>query len=305
MMNNLASFIIRQQKSGSTAVGRGLKEVKLGPIRALHVSVISYNKSPFASLDTFLRRHIGPSDKDIQEKMLPATGFKSLDDLIDATVPEKIRIKKMSVSGGDKGEAEMLEEFKQLMSKNKVYKTFIGAGYYNTHTPLVILRNIIENPLWYTPYTPYQAEISQGRLEMLLNYQTMVADLTKMDISNASLLDEATAAAEAMALCVNIRAKKEQNVFLISSDVHPQTIAVVKTRAKPLGITVRKAHHSTFDFKAGDVCGILLQYPATSGRVEDLKALTIKLMEQVLTLLSLLISLLLLCSPLLVNGVLM
>eukprot|EP00456_Euglypha_rotunda_P019423 TRINITY_DN17199_c0_g1_i2.p1 TRINITY_DN17199_c0_g1~~TRINITY_DN17199_c0_g1_i2.p1 ORF type:complete len:841 (-),score=126.18 TRINITY_DN17199_c0_g1_i2:12-2426(-) len=161
------------------------------------------------------------------------------------------------------------------MSKNKMFRSHIGAGYYGTITPNVILRNMLENPAWYTPYTPYQAEISQGRLEMLLNFQTMVSDLTGLPVSNASLLDEATAAAEAMNLSLNT-AKKGANVFLVSSDVHPQTIAVIKTRAMGIGIKVKVVQSNDFDFKEENVCGILIQYPASSGKIEDFKDLTSK-----------------------------
>ena len=158
-----------------------------------------------------------------------------------------------------------------MASRNEVYKSYIGMGYYNTHVPPVILRNVLENPGWYTQYTPYQAEIAQGRLESLLNFQTMVAELTGMQISNASLLDEATAAAEAMTMCSAIaRGKKPK--FLVSSNVHPQTLAVCQTRADGLGLQAVVADEGAFEFSK-DVCGILLQYPATDGSIHDYRAL--------------------------------
>jgi glycine dehydrogenase len=179
--------------------------------------------------DGFVNRHIGPTEDADVKKMLKVIGYNSLDALIDATVPASIRIARPLQLDGPKGEAETLAEFKEMMSANKVFKSYLGAGYFNTITPPVILRNIIENPAWYTPYTPYQAEIAQGRLEMLLNFQTMICDLTGFPVANASLLDEATAAAEAMTMCFN-SGKDAQNVLLVSSDVNPATLAVLRTR---------------------------------------------------------------------------
>jgi glycine dehydrogenase len=169
------------------------------------------------------------------------------------------------------GEQEALADLKSIMSQNQVFRSHIGAGYYPNFTPTVILRNILENPGWYTPYTPYQAEVAQGRLEMLLNYQTMISDLTGLPVSNASLLDEATAAAEAMNMCMNSTTHKKRKVFYVSEQVFEQTIAVLKTRALGVGIEVRVAHHTKFDYSKDDVFGVLLQYPAQDGTVENLK----------------------------------
>jgi glycine dehydrogenase len=220
-----------------------------------------------AAFESFVPRHIGPSQADI-EKMVAAIGFNSLDDLIDATIPEKIRFRKALDLGSGKAEQEVLAEFRAMAARNKVYRSFIGMGYADTVTPPVIQRNIIENPAWYTAYTPYQAEIAQGRLEALLNFQTVVMDLTAMQIANASLLDEGTAAAEAMTMSYGIRGTEGKEVFFVAENCHPQTIDVVKTRASVRGITVRVG-----DANAGnigeDVFGVLLQYPATDGAVID------------------------------------
>ncbi|KAF8400987.1 hypothetical protein HHK36_014290 [Tetracentron sinense] len=219
--------------------------------------------------DTFPRRHNSATPQE-QAKMAESCGFPNLDSLIDATVPKSIRIESMKFSKFDEGltESQMIEHMKMLASKNKVFKSFIGMGYYNTFVPPVILRNIMENPGWYTQYTPYQAEISQGRLESLLNYQTMISDLTGLPMSNASLLDEGTAAAEAMAMCNNIQ-KWKKKTFLIASNCHPQTIDVCKTRADGFDLKVVTADLKDFDYKSGDVCGVLVQYPGTEGEVLD------------------------------------
>lgn len=219
--------------------------------------------------DTFPRRHNSATPED-QTKMAEVCGFPSLDSLIDATVPKSIRIEKMEFSKFDEGltENQMLEHMKKLASKNKVFKSFIGMGYYNTSVPPVILRNIMENPGWYTQYTPYQAEISQGRLESLLNYQTVITDLTGLPMSNASLLDEGTAAAEAMAMCNNIQ-KGKKKTFIIASNCHPQTIDVCKTRADGFDLKIVVADLKDFDYKSGDVCGVLVQYPGTEGELLD------------------------------------
>jgi len=162
----------------------------------------------------------------------------------------------------------MIQHMVDLASKNKVFKSFIGMGYYNTHVPTVILRNIMENPAWYTQYTPYQAEISQGRLESLLNFQTVITDLTGLPMSNASLLDEGTAAAEAMAMCNNIL-KGKKKTFVIASNCHPQTIDVCKTRADGFDLKVVTSDLKDIDYSSGDVCGVLVQYPGTEGEVLD------------------------------------
>ena len=182
--------------------------------------------------------------------MLDVIGYPSLDALIDATVPAAIRTATPLLDLPPQGETEALHAFVDLMSANELYRSYIGLGYYDTITPPVILRNLIENPAWYTPYTPYQAEIAQGRLEMLLNFQTMVSDLTGLPVSNSSLLDEATAAAEAMNMCYNASSKRKK-AFLVSSDVHPQTVAVLQTRARGVDIEVRVQKETDFDLTAG------------------------------------------------------
>jgi glycine dehydrogenase len=213
----------------------------------------------------FIRRHIGPSEKD-QSKMLSELGFKSLDDLISKTVPENILLKEELDIGEPNSEYEALRKLKAISKKNKIHSNFIGMGYYGTFTPYVILRNILENPGWYTSYTPYQPEVAQGRLEMLLNFQQMICDFTGMDISNASLLDEGTAAAEAVGLSYRL-CKNDSNIVFVSKDCHPQTIDVIKTRAEPLGLTVVIGDENS-EIKEDIVCGIL-QYPGTLGDIKD------------------------------------
>jgi glycine dehydrogenase len=239
--------------------------------------------SIFAPSDTFLHRHLGPSESDIQE-MLESLGYSSLEAFTDAVVPASIRMKQgLKIDTGvstshARGEAELLSQLKGIAGKNQVFRSMIGTGYFDTITPGVILRNIMENPGWYTQYTPYQAEIAQGRLEALLNFQTMVSDLTGLPLAGASLLDEATAAAEAMAMAWSIAGAREgtKHAFLVSDTCHPQTIEVCKTRASGLGMTVRVVAPTKMDFAAGDVCGILLQYPNTFGAIEDYRELCAK-----------------------------
>ncbi|MFZ3504892.1 aminomethyl-transferring glycine dehydrogenase [Vibrio harveyi] len=214
----------------------------------------------------FVARHNGPNKSD-QQKMLEAINAVSLDALIDETVPAQIHLEQPMSLAEAKSEADMLAAMRKFADQNQVKRTFIGQGYYNTFTPNVILRNVMENPGWYTAYTPYQPEISQGRLEALLNYQQMVMDLTGMEIANASLLDEATAAAEAMTLCKRA-GKSKSNVFFVADDVHPQTIEVVKTRAKFIGFEVLVG--SLESLPEQDVFGALVQYPGTTGEVRDL-----------------------------------
>jgi glycine dehydrogenase len=214
----------------------------------------------------FARRHLGP-DAAETDAMLDAVGFESLDALVDAAVPSSIRMKGMLDLPDPLPEAALLVRLRDIASKNKVLRSYIGMGYHGTVVPGVILRNIMENPGWYTQYTPYQAEISQGRLEALLNFQTMVMDLTGLEIANASLLDEGTAAAEAMHLAY-AEARGKADVFLVSELCHPQTIDVVRTRAGSLGIEVVVGDHGAFQF-GERVFGVLLQYPATDGRVLD------------------------------------
>lgn len=216
--------------------------------------------------DRFLNRHIGPSSVDIEE-MLTYLGFKTLSDFSKSIIPNAIiSHNKMNIPSAI-SESEALIKLHSLASKNIVNKNFLGHGYFGTKTPLVIKRNILENPGWYTQYTPYQAEIAQGRLEALLNFQTMVSDLTGMEIANASLLDEATAAAEAMSMACNVLRGK-RSTFLVSDLVNLQTINVIKTRAEPLNIKVLVSSHLDFDFN-DDVFGLLLQYPANDGSIED------------------------------------
>lgn len=221
------------------------------------------------SNEEFIPRHNGP-DLDEQSVMLKAIGAESIDALIEQTVPENIRLPGEMALAEPMGEAEMLAHLKSIASKNIINRSFIGQGYYGTHVPNVILRNVMENPGWYTAYTPYQPEIAQGRLEALLNYQQMVMDLTGMELANASLLDEATAAAEAMSLCKRA-GKSKSNVFFVSDDVHPQTLDVVKTRAEYFGFELLVAPSS--DLANVDVFGALLQYPGTTGEVQDLSEL--------------------------------
>ena len=218
-----------------------------------------------SSQKDFIKRHIGPSQED-QQKMLSELGFKSLDDLISSTVPEKILLKEDLGIGEPNSEYEALRKLKGISKQNRIYSNFIGMGYYGTYTPYVILRNILENPGWYTSYTPYQPEVAQGRLEMLLNFQQMIIDFTGLDIANASLLDEGTAAAEAVGLSYRI-CKNDSNIVFVSKDCHPQTIDVIKTRAEPLGLTVLVGDEDT-DINDDIVCGIL-QYPGTLGDIKD------------------------------------
>ncbi len=221
--------------------------------------------------DTFVRRHLGSPEAEIRQ-MLDTIGADSLDTLVGETVPESIRLSErfaLSWLPDDRppGERETLELLRGIAGKNRVFRSFLGMGYYGCLVPGVIQRNILENPGWYTQYTPYQAEISQGRLEALLNYQTMVADLTGLPMSNASLLDEGTAAAEAMHMCAGSSGVADGSVFLVADDCHPQTIEVVKTRASALGVEVRVGDPEGFDFK--DAFGVLVQYPSTDGRIRD------------------------------------
>src|SRR5438270_7084886 len=214
----------------------------------------------FAWSDRFVHRHIGPNQSDIGQ-MLETCGFKTLEALIEMAVPSQIRLRKPLNLPASRSEHGLLGELRTIASQNRLFRSFIGMGYHDTITPPVIQRNILENPGWYTQYTPYQAEISQGRLEALLNFQTMVSDLTGMEISNASLLDEATAAAEAMhmlhALSPITAEVDRGGLFLVASACHPQTIEVVRTRAKPLGVEVRVGDPETFDFARDKAFGLL------------------------------------------------
>lgn len=260
------------------------------------------------SLDSFPRRHNGQVDLETPgqaasiQDMLKTVGMSSVEQLISNIVPASIfnnnGLKDLDKKFGFKknaskvdGEHDVLQEFREkYANKNKIYKSYLGMGYYNTLTPNVILRNVLESPAWYTPYTPYQAEISQGRLESLLNYQTMVADLTGMQFSNASLLDEGTAAAEAVNMSYNIfltnhksLAKENKKIaFVVSNLVHPQTIDVIKTRAEPFDIHIEVVEDVfAVDYlrKELPICGVLVQYPNTQGNVEDFTNLVKKVHE--------------------------
>ena len=220
---------------------------------------------PLAHPDQFVRRHIGPNAAETSE-MLALLGHKTLDGLIDAAVPRKIRLGKKLNLPAARSEHDALAELRRIANESKVFRSFIGQGYYDTITPPVIQRNVLENPGWYTQYTPYQAEISQGRLEALLNFQTMVTDLTALDIANASMLDEATAAAEAMTM--SLRLRDGRNIFFVSETCHPQNIEVVRARAKALGIEIVVGNHETFAFSE-KVFGALVQYPDTFGAIHD------------------------------------
>ncbi|CAM9892044.1 unnamed protein product [Pylaiella littoralis] len=231
----------------------------------------------FAGKDTFARRHIGPSDADV-EVMMKAVGVTSLDNLVDRTVPHSIRLDKPLDLDDAMTESEALDAIRKIANKNQVMKNFIGMGYSETTVPPVILRNMLENPGWYTAYTPYQAEISQGRLQSLLNFQTMVADLTGMDMSNASLLDEATAAAEAMSMCNGLKNGKRKK-FFVSEDCHPQTIALVQTRGSAINLDIVVGDPRAADFTCKGYSGALIQYPNTYGDVNNPEAFVKKAHE--------------------------
>jgi glycine dehydrogenase len=223
-----------------------------------------------APTDKFAHRHIGP-DAAEQMQMLAAVGFDSLDALINQAVPKAIRLERALELRPAQSEFEALRQLRAIAQQNQVFRSYIGLGYHDCVTPPVIQRNILENPGWYTQYTPYQAEISQGRLEMLLNFQTMICDLTGLEISNASVLDEATAAAEAMMLCHRVKEAEHRNTFFIADHCHPQTIEIVHTRAKALGIETIVGDFATFAPDA-KTCGVLVQYPATDGTIHDFSA---------------------------------
>jgi len=218
--------------------------------------------------DAFVSRHIGPNDDEIAQ-MLRVVGHDSLDAMTDAIVPGSIRSAGALALPPPMTEVDALAKIRAIADRNTVFRSFIGQGYYGTHVPNVILRNVLENPAWYTAYTPYQAEISQGRMEALINFQTMLTDLTGMEIANASLLDEATAAAEAMTLAKR-SAKSKSNVFFVSGNVFPQTLEVLRTRAGSLGIELHVGDDA--DAATVDSYGVLLQYPDGFGRINDYRA---------------------------------
>jgi glycine dehydrogenase len=239
-------------------------------------------KVTYHNLEKFQNRQIGPNEVE-RDEMLKEIGCQSLDQLMDETIPGKIRLTEPLKIPQAMQEYQFLELARRLARKNKIYKSFIGLGYYDTITPSVILRNIFENPGWYTQYTPYQAEIAQGRLEALLNFQTMVSDLTGMEIANASLLDEATAAAEAMTMLFRLRSRDkvaaEANVFFVSETCFPQTIDVLKTRAEPMGIELEIGDHTQFEF-GEKTFGAIVQYPAEDGAIYDYRQFITKAHEQ-------------------------
>ncbi|HLP78047.1 MAG TPA: glycine dehydrogenase (aminomethyl-transferring), partial [Candidatus Paceibacterota bacterium] len=207
--------------------------------------------------DQFVRRHIGPNSAEAAA-MLKVIGYDSVDTLADVAVPKQIRLNKSLNLPAARSEFDALAELRSIAAQNQVFRSFIGQGYYDTVTPPVIQRNVLENPGWYTQYTPYQAEISQGRLEALLNFQTMVIDLTAMDIANASMLDEATAAAEAMMMSHRFKGSETKKVFFISETCHPQTIEVAQARAAALGVETVVGKHESFEFTEA-VFGVLVQ----------------------------------------------
>jgi glycine dehydrogenase len=228
--------------------------------------------SNFSPLDTFAPRHIGPRGDDVAA-MLKEVDAASIDQLIDQAIPASIRLKGPLNLPAAESESTYLARLKTIAKKNKVFRSFIGLGYNDTLTPNVIKRCVFENPGWYTPYTPYQAEIAQGRLESLLNFQTMVCDLTGMAVANASLLDEGTAAGEAMALLHRVQGKKlgdAVGTFLVSDRCFPQTIEVLRSRAEPLGIELKIGPVDQMPLEAPGVFGALVQYPDEQGRLDDL-----------------------------------
>eukprot|EP01041_Mallomonas_annulata_P005028 gene5028-10070_t len=253
---------------------QSISRINRGVGKCLKGSVFQYrslSSDIFLPNDQFLLRHVGSQGKD-KEEMLRTIGFKNVDELVDATVPKSIRMSQPLNLDPPMSESEALSKLKAIMSKNQVKKSFIGMGYYETLVPGVIQRNVLENPGWYTAYTPYQAEIAQGRLQSLLNFQTMVTDLTGLPLSNASLLDEATAAAEAMTMCYSLKNQKKKK-FFVDEDCHPQNIALAVTRGEALGMVVEVGSAETETSRAkltsGEYCGVLIQNPGTSGAVKD------------------------------------
>jgi glycine dehydrogenase len=260
-------------------------------------TTIKHVESGISDGDSFVSRHVGPRDSEVSD-MLSTLGYSSLDELIDATIPERIRARTALALPAPSTETEVLAQLRTMAAKNRISRSFIGLGYSDCVTPPVIQRNILENPGWYTAYTPYQAEIAQGRLEALLNFQTVIIDLTGLEIANASLLDEATAAAEAMTMSYAVKGKSGKETFLVASECHPQTIEVVKTRAEARGISVRVSSFRDFDFGA-DVFGVLVQYPTSNGAVHDYRPLCEKAhaADALVTVAADLLSLVLLVAP--------
>ena len=227
--------------------------------------------------DAFIARHIGP-DEQAQQQMLHSLGVASLSELITQTVPADILLSRPPVSLPAADEPQALQELKRIAAQNQIFRSFIGMGYSNTVTPPVILRNVLENPAWYTAYTPYQPEVAQGRLEALLNFQQLTLDLTGLDVASASLLDEATAAAEAMAMSARVCKRKGAQQFWVLDDIHPQTLGVLQTRAEGLGISLQRGSLDALmaleRSERATLCGVLVQYPASSGDIPDLAALS-------------------------------
>ena len=219
--------------------------------------------------DKFVKRHIGPNNDEINE-MLKVIGVNSTDELIDQTIPKQIRLNKKLDLGKTLSEYQFLEGLREIAGKNQVFKSYIGMGYNHTITPAVIQRNILENPGWYTQYTPYQAEIAQGRLEALMNFQTAVIDLTGLPIANASLLDEGTAAAEAMSMFHSLRSNKNADTIFVSNECFAQTIDVIKTRAESQNIKVQIGDHKNLKL-TDEIFAVVVQYPSESGEVYDFR----------------------------------
>ncbi|BFM40870.1 aminomethyl-transferring glycine dehydrogenase [Synechocystis sp. LKSZ1] len=240
----------------------------VAPLPLTFVSPDVTKAEPLATAD-FVRRHLGPNEAD-QAKMLAFLDLENLDQLVQKTIPPSIALQQPLELPAPQSEAQALTQLKAIAAQNQIFRSYLGQGYYNTITPPVIQRNILENPGWYTAYTPYQAEIAQGRLEALLNFQTMIVELTGLEIANASLLDEGTAAAEAMSLSYGV-SKSQSHTFFVSAHCHPQTLAVLQTRANPLGIELLITDHREFDFST-PIFGALLQYPATDGAIYDYRA---------------------------------
>src|SRR5690554_6785841 len=258
-----------------------------------------FRRAPLTELahhDAFIARHIGP-DSNETNTMLQTLGLQCVNELIEKTVPAKIRLREDMDLEDALSEAEALAQLKAIASKNRIFKSYIGMGYHDTLVPNVIFRNVLENPGWYTAYTPYHPEIAQGRLEGLLNFQQMIIDLTGMDLANASMLDEGTAAAEAMAMCKRHNKKNRSDVFFVAADTHPQTIAVVKTRAEHFGFEV--IIDEAENLAHTDCFGALLQYPGSTGQVRDLTDIIASAHQQQkrVTVASDLLALMLLKSP--------
>src|SRR5210317_2128793 len=241
------------------------------------IIMIEQGYAALKNSNEFLDRHLGVTAQQ-QQELADLLGYDNIEALIEATVPRTILKREPMALASPKTERDVLDELRKIASQNTVLKSLIGCGFYNTITPNVIQRNVLENPGWYTAYTPYQPEISQGRLEALLTYQQMILDLTGMDLANASMLDEGSAAAEAMTLLQRVNKKNRSNTFLVADDCHPQTIAVVQTRAEALDIEVIVGKPNELVGQT-EAFGLLLQYPGTYGHLEDISPLVDKAHE--------------------------